>query len=97
LRRGGQIIAGTITSIAIICFEVVSGLIIAAYAIYNIFVPLPLHNYSIYSSGAQGTRRTKCENRHFSDGCNVVFNDRAESTMADGGDSVEEKVSGDER
>jgi hypothetical protein len=40
LRRGGLIIEGTITTIVIIGFEVVVGLIIFAYALYITFLSL---------------------------------------------------------
>jgi hypothetical protein len=39
LRKGGLIIEGTITTIVIIGFEVVLGLIIFAYAFYITFYP----------------------------------------------------------
>jgi hypothetical protein len=79
----------------IIGFEVIVGLIILVYAFYITLLPL----FKTIQGGLQVfNERLKQQLRiAISEGYDSMFDARVGFTMADGGDSVEEKVSGDER
>lgn len=94
LRKGGSIIEGIITTRAIIGSGVVVGLIIFAYAFYITFLPLP----KTIRGGLQvlkerGEQRVKTA---FNNEYDSIVDAQLCLTMADGGDSAEEKLSVDE-
>jgi hypothetical protein len=96
LRKGGLIIEGTIATIAIIGFGVLVGLIILAFAFYITFLPL----FKTIRGGLQvlKERREQRVRTAINEGYDPIVDAQLGLTMADGGDSVEEKkVSGDER
>jgi hypothetical protein len=88
LRKGGSIIEGIITTIAIICSGVIVGLIITAYAFHLTLLPLfktIQDNLQVFTE--YGEQRVKPA----IDGGDTSF-----CSMPDGGYSAEEKVSVDE-
>jgi UDP-N-acetylmuramyl pentapeptide phosphotransferase/UDP-N-acetylglucosamine-1-phosphate transferase len=95
LRKGGSIIGGTITTIAIIGSGVLVGLIIFAFASYITFLPL----FKTIRGGLQvlKERREQRVKTAINEGYDSIADTQLGLTMADGGDSVEEKVSVDER
>ena len=94
MRKGGSIIEGTIATIAIIGFGVLVGLIILAFALFITFLPL----CKSIRGGLQvlKERREQRVRTAINEGYDTITDAQLGLTMADGGDSVEQKKSSED-